>query len=179
MPRGRGVIMNKTPADILESAANFDEFREGIAALSGCFPLDREEMLRLGKVYFQRYPDSSPDRIMENVHTGYKITRTCLIEKLIEGIEERHRDTVRGMLDDFRFIDAGLAMLEREIGIEEIESIVYVIECNLDRLRNIIEELPKGMIKERFVGGISKFFNDVYLINLAVKRIKGQGEEVR
>jgi hypothetical protein len=168
--------MGKTPADILESAAGFDEFREGILALKGCFSLEAEDMLRLGKLYFLRYPDASPDRIMENVHIGYRIVRTCMVEKLLEGIDERYHDTVRGMLDDFRLIDNGLMKLKREISTEEIESLVFVVERNLDRVRSVIDELPRGMIKERFVGGISKFYNDVYLLNGAVKKLRESGD---
>lgn len=162
--------MGKTPADILESAAGFDEFRESILALRGHFSLDTEDMLRLGNVYFQRYPDTFPDRIMDNVHIGYRIVRTCLVEKIIEGIGDAYRDTVRGMLDDFRLIDKCLEKLEREIGTEEIESMLYGLERNLDHLRGVIDELPRGMIKERFIGGISKFYNDIYLLNEAVKK---------
>lgn len=173
VPLRCGVTMGKTPADILESAAGIDDFREGIIALKGCFSLDPEDMLCLGQAYFRRFPDSSPDRIMDNVRIGYRIVRVCLIEKLLDGIDERHHEAIRCMLDEFRLINDCLAKLEPEVGLEEIESMVYVIERNLDRVRGVIDELPKGMIKERFIGGISKFYNDVYLINEALKKKRG------
>lgn len=165
-------LMGKTPAEILESAAGFDDFRKNIIALKGNFPLDQEDMLRLGELYFRRYPDTYPDRVMENVHAGYRIVRICLVEKILEGIGELHRDAVRAMLEDFRLIDDSVTRLQREIGIEELEGMAYIIECNLGRIRNVIDQLPKGMIKERFVGGISKFYNDAYLLKEAIAKMK-------
>jgi hypothetical protein len=63
----------------------------------------------------------------------------------------------------------------KDIGIEETESIKYTIERNLDRVRGIIEGLPRGMTKERFVGGISKFYNEMYLLNDAINKLKSPG----
>ena len=35
------------------------------------------------------------------------------------------------------------------------------------------------MIKERFVGGISKFYNELYILNNAIGFIKGSGAAPR
>ena len=167
--------MALTPADILTSASGFEDFRESIIALKGEFPFEHEDMLQLGRVYFTRYSDSSVDRNMENVRMGYRIVRTCIVEKILEGINDRHRDLVRCMLDDLCVMDETLAKLVKDIGIEETESIKYTIERNLNRVWGLIDGLPRGMTKERFVGGISKFYNEMYLLNEAIKKLRSTG----
>jgi hypothetical protein len=167
--------MALTPADILTSASGFEDFRESIIALKGEFPFEPEDMLQLGRVYFTRYSDSSVDRNLENIRMGYRIVRTCIAEKILEGVDDRYRAMVRCMLEDLCVMDETLAKLVKNIGIEETESIKYTIERNLDRVRGIIEGLPRGMTKERFVGGISKFYNEMYLMNDALCKLKSPG----
>lgn len=171
MTRGHDMVM--TPADILSSSAGFDEFQKSICSLKGNFPFESEDMQQLGRVYFLRFPDTSDDRNMDNIRMGYRIVRTCILEKILDGIDNRYRDSVRRMLDDLSVMDATLDTLIERAGPEEVESIMYTIERNLDRVRGVIEEIPRGMTKERFIGGISKFYNGMYLLNEAMKRFRG------
>jgi hypothetical protein len=164
--------MALSPADILASASGFEDFREGIIACRGDFPFEPEDMLELGRVYFIRYSDTSVDRNMENIRMGYLIVRTCIVEKILEGIDDKHRDTVRCMLEDLYAMDETLAKLLHDVGMEEVEGIIFTIERNLNRIMGIIEALPRGMTKERFVGGISKFYNEMYLLKEAIKKLK-------
>ena len=164
--------MALSPADILASSPGFDDFRERVIACRGDFPFEPEDMEQLGRVYFIRYSDSSVDRNMENIRMGYRIVRTCIVEKIIDGIDDTHRDTVRCMLDDLCVMDEMLANLIKENGVEVVESMIRTIERNLDRIKGVIDELPRGMTKERFVGGISKFYNEMYLLNEEIKKIK-------
>jgi hypothetical protein len=104
---------------------------------------------------------------------GYRIVRICVAEKILEGVDDKHRDTVRCMLEDLCSMDDTPAKFIKEIGVEEVESIIYTIEHNLDRIRGIIDELPRGMTKERFTGGISKFYNEMYLLKDTMGKLKG------
>jgi len=79
---------------------------------------------------------------------------------------------VRCMLEELCSMDDMLAKLIKETGMEEVESVMIALERNLDRVRSVIESLPRGMTKERFVGGISKFYNMMYLLKEAIKKIK-------
>lgn len=164
--------MSLSPADILASSSGFDDFRESIIALKGDFPFETEDMVQLGRIYFLRYSDSSEDRNMENIRMGYRIVRTCILEKILLGVGGRDRDLVRCMLEDMCSMDDMLAKLIDNNGLEVTEGIIGTIERNLDRIKQVIEELPRGMTKERFVGGISKFYNEMYLLKEAIKEIK-------
>jgi hypothetical protein len=167
--------MSIKPADILASANGFEDFRNSILSLHGDFPFGTDEMLELGRVYFIRYPDTSDDRNMENIRMGYRIVRVCILEKILQGIDERHRLMVCSMLDDMLLMDNILDKLVREIGIERVEQYRTMVSRNLEGVWSLIDELPRGMIKERFVGGISKFYNELYLLNNAIDFMKGRG----
>jgi len=82
---------------------------------------------------------------------------------------------VRSMLDDMLLMDNILDKLAGEVGIHGIEDYRTTVGRNLDGVRGLIDELPRGMIKERFVGGISKFYNELYLLNNAIEFMKGKG----
>jgi len=166
--------MSIRPADILAAANNFNDFQNVIISLDGNFPFGTEEMMELGRVYFTRYPDSSVDRNMENIRMGYRIVRVCILEKILQGIDNRHRYMVREMLDNMLLMEDILRKLVNEMGMEAFEEYRRTVTRNLDELRSVIEELPRGMIKERFVGGISKFFNEMYLLNNAIEFLKGK-----
>jgi hypothetical protein len=43
------------------------------------------------------------------------------------------------------------------------------VESELSALRAAIDEIPKGSIKERFVGGISHLYNVLYVVRLNLK----------
>lgn len=167
--------MSRKPADILAEANGFEEFRNAILSMGGDFPFGTEEMLELGKVYFIRFPDTSDDRNLDNIRMGYRIVRVCILEKILQGIEDRHRVMVRSMLDDMLLMDNILDKLVKEIGIGAIEEYRTTVSRNLDGVRSLIDDLPRGMIKERFVGGISKFYNELYLLNNAIDFIKKGG----
>ena len=106
---------------------------------------------------------------------GYRIVRVCILEKILQGIDNRHRYMVREMLDNMLLMEDILRKLVNEMGMEAFEEYRRTVTRNLDELRSVIEELPRGMIKERFVGGISKFFNEMYLLNNAIEFLKGKG----
>lgn len=164
-----------TPAEILSASQDYEDFRKSILALRGDFSFDAGDLLDLGRVYFLRYPDTSDNRNMYNISMGYRIARLCILEKIILGIDEGHRAMVHDMLDDMTIIDATLDRLYQEMGMEGIEGYRSTVSRNLNRMKAVIDELPRGMIKERFIGGISKFYNEMYLVNNAIEQMKSRG----
>jgi hypothetical protein len=167
--------MGMTPAEILSASKDFEDFKTRILALKGDFPFSPEEMIDLGRIYFLRYPDTSDNRNMYNISTGYRIVRVCILEKVLLDIDDGHRAMIHDMLDDMTLIDATLDRLHKEMGMEGIEEYRSIVSKNLDRIKSTIDDLPRGMIKERFIGGISKFYNEMYLINNAIEQLKTRG----
>ncbi len=164
-----------TPAEILTESRNYEDFHKRILALRGDFPFDAGDMLDLGRVYFLQYPDTSDSRNMYNISMGYRIARVCILEKILIGIDESHRAMIHDMLDDMTLIDAILEQLYAEKGVKGIEEYRSIVSKNLDCVKSVIDDLPRGMIKERFIGGISKFFNEMYLVNNAIEQLKSRG----
>jgi len=164
--------MGMTSAEILSASGDYDDFRERLLSLGGDFPFDPEEMMALGRVYFTRYPDTSDNRNMYNVSMGYRIVRLCIMEKVLAGIDADLRSMIHDMLDDMTLIEKTVEQLNKKIGMDGIEACRRTVRDNLDRIRALIDELPRGMIKERFVGGISKFYNELYLLNIAIEQMK-------
>lgn len=167
--------METTPAEILSASRDYDDFHNRILALRGDFPFGPQEMIDLGRVYFVRYPDTSDNRNMYNISMGYRIVRVCILEKILLGIDEGHRAMIHDMLDDMTLIEAVLEDMREEIGLEGIETYRSIVSRNLDSVKDLIDELPRGMIKERFIGGISKFYNEMYLINNVIGKMKSDG----
>lgn len=137
-------------------------------ALEGEFPFETEDMIELGKEYFARYPDSFSDRKMEEVHEGYAIARFCILEKMLSGIDPNHKPPIRNMFDDISRIDESLGTLKEKVGSDALAEYCRKMDENLGNVMAEIERIPKGMIKERFIGGITKFFNVMYLIKSKV-----------
>lgn len=159
------LIVAPAPGDILASADDIDDFRRRILACEGRFPFGTEEMIELGRVSFLRYPDSSSNRNMENVRSGYRIVRICILEKMMEGIETVHRGLIRNLFEESAMMETHLAALRTAMSEEGLRRCREKLGRNLEGIRADIDRLPRGMIKERFVGGVSKFYNILYLID--------------
>lgn len=173
----RGTAMGQTPAEILESTSTIDEFRDAITATGGDFPFEAADMESLGEIYFIRYPDSSVERNMENIRFGYRMVRICIMEKILQGLDGGMRDSCRDMLGDVARMETLFDGLWKKYGSERVERDFGVIVANLDRVKGTIDSLPRGMIKERFVGGISSFYNNLYLLKqLMAKRHAGAAD---
>ncbi len=167
--------MGKTPAEILESTSTIDEFRDAVAATGGDFPFAADDMERLGEVYFIRYPDSSVERNMDNIRFGYRMVRICIMEKILDGLDGGARGPYREMLGDVARMEGLLEGLCRSHGSERVGRDIGMISRNLDGVKETIDSLPRGMIKERFVGGISSFYNNLYLVKqLLAKQHPGE-----
>jgi len=168
------MAMSIKPVELFLESGTVEEFREKLLALNGDFPLEAKDMLDLGNEYFSRYPDSFSDRNMGNVHAGYQVARACISEKLLAGITPTHRFAVRSIFDDIARIDETLDRLGAEIGAGNLARYYDIVAGNLEEVRKRIDELPRGMVKERFIGGITKFYNVLYLFKGGIDRIRSK-----
>ncbi len=156
--------MSITPSEIFKNSATGSEFRTRIIALEGEFPFESDDMIELGKEYFSRYPDSFSDRKMNEVHEGYAIARICILEKMLYGIEQAHKPYIREIFENISRIEESMQSLKKIISSEKLAQYHGIMDENLSTIMAEIENIPRGMIKERFIGGITKFFNVMYLI---------------
>jgi len=166
--------MTVKPAELFLSSASVEEFREKLIAANGDFDLEPEDMIELGNEYFRRYPDSFSERNMEEVHKGYRLARACIAEKLLAGIGGGTRNDLRRMLEDVTRIDEVVGRIGRDGGNDALDGIYVTMSASLEMVRKGIDGIPRGMIKERFVGGVTKFYNVMYLFKSGIERLKSR-----
>lgn len=159
-------------AEIFRGSADIEEFKSRVLDLNGEFPLDRDEMVAIGNAYFDRYPDCFSNRDCREVTLGYKLVRICIAEKLLDHTDTGTLSLCRGMLHDISAIDANCRELVKSAGLERAVGIHRDMENRLKEVQAVIDSLPVGMIKERFVGGISNTYNVLYLIESCVRKLR-------
>jgi hypothetical protein len=165
--------MTPTPADLFRRFPAADEFARAVRSLKGVFPFDADAMIALGQAYFEIHPDSAGGRDLESVRLGYAIVRICAVERVVRALTPEGRDFYRAAFDQPSRVrelvearisggGAGLADL--------LKAELSAVGEALDGIRAEIEAIPKGMIKERFVGGISLLTNGLYLVQTWLRR---------
>jgi hypothetical protein len=161
--------MSPTLAEIFRREPDLEAFRRAVLALDGDFPLDGPDMIELGRAYFERFPDRAQDRNAAEVLLGYAVARVVLIEKAVLEVPAARREPFRAMLNDVArvgpVIEALLASAERPV----LQADQAALQAALERLKAVIDEVPKGLVKERFVGGISNLFNIMYLVRMRLQ----------
>ncbi len=163
-------MMEKKPSDIFCEYNDLDSFREYLCELKGNFYLDRDEMVRLGEEYFKKYPDTLANRDYGNIHTGYRLMRLCLLEKALEGFSDESRDAFRESFENMKQIKHIIPAYVQKRGKKKAWSDYHTLYERMQEMNRLIETIPQGMIRERFVGGITNFINILYLIRLALER---------
>jgi len=122
--------------------------------------------------YLERFPDRQQDRNAEEVRLGYAIVRTAIAEKAVLAVGPPRRQAYRAIFSDANRIAPETEALVASAGWEVILADHDALAAALAALKAAIEEIPKGMIRERFIGGISYFFNILYVfkMNLGSRR---------
>ncbi len=156
------------PAEYFIKSKNLDEFRNSIIACDGNFDFDVEEMIALGSAYLERFPDCFSNRSCQDVQLGYQLARICLVEKLIIGFPTDMKDAFRKMFFSAQAVNEYMESLKQKYSHDELLNIVATIQKRLEEHNLKVDSLPKGMIKERFVGGIANLFNIAYLLKMNV-----------
>lgn len=158
--------MSASLAELFRREPDLASFRRAVTALGGDFPFASADMIDLGAAYFERFPDRVRDRNADEVRLGYAVVRAAVIEKAVLGLAPDRRPAFREMLDDVSLVGPAVAGLLDSAGPEALAADVERLSSALAALRATIDEIPKGMIKERFVGGISNLFNILYVIRM-------------
>lgn len=159
-----------SPSELFEMSPDYDSFKDALIVLQGNFSFEVEEMIELGELYFERYPDNFNSSSSEEIHLGYRIARICLVERLIKEIPLNRKHYYRKMYYKTSEIDDIAARIIQKYGEVTIFDDFTLITSNLDMLYLKICSMPAGMIKERYTGGISIFFNIAYLIKMSIMR---------
>ena len=158
------------PAEYFIKSKNIEEFRSDIIACDGNFDFAIEDMVALGSAYLQRFPDCFSNRSCQDVQLGYQLVRICLVEKCIIGFPAEIKDAFRKMFFSIASVNNELDALRAKYSLDELSHIINTISTRLEEYHMTIDALPKGMIKERFVGGITNLFNIVYLMQMNLKK---------
>ncbi len=158
------------PAEYFIKSKNLDEFRNDIIACDGKFDFDIEDMIALGSAYLERFPDCFSNRSCQDVQLGYQLVRICLVEKLIDGFTPDVKDAFRKMFFSAQAVAEEITLLGQKYSFNELSHMIATLQKRLEEYHHKIDTLPKGMIKERFVGGITNLFNIAYLVKMNVQQ---------
>ena len=160
----------KSLSELFKENGDFESFKNAVIKLDGDFDFNRECMIDLGSAYLEKYPDRFSKRNIDEVHLGYNMVRVCVIEKIIKDIRDEKRDAYRNILNDFSGSQKTLDNLIRTEGKDDIAEDYDGMNSELQKISGIIDEIPKGMIKERYIGGVTNILNIFYLLKLKLKK---------
>ena len=156
--------MKPSAAEILRKEQTPERFGEAIQTFDGDFIFDRDVMMDFGEVYCTLYPESVNHGDSVQVITGYRLVRLAIIEVLLAGMDSRLKPLYREML----ISAAGVAKYMPEVlaveGLENTIDIYRSLDNKVKDIKSVIDTLPNSVIKERFTGGVSVFYNTLYLI---------------
>lgn len=162
--------MTKNLVDLFRTAPDLEDFFAEVKNLGGNFSLTTADLMALGQAYFERYPEKFVQRNLDEVRLGYQLTRFCLLEKALNDFPEEVKEFFRqafdkpeaasGLLEAFRLSTYG----------DKLQEYFVQLQASLSEIKTTVDELPKGMIKERFLGGLSTLHNVVYLLKILISR---------
>ena len=161
--------MRTTPADIFRRSSDLESFRRELTALDGEFEFASPDMIALGEAYFERHPDRSVGRDAAAVLLGYSLVRVCTVEKVIRGLSPAGRRFYRAALQDVTRVGPLVEERRTSESPGELRREAEAVAAALDEVKRTIEEIPKGMIRERFIGGISNLYNILYVVKMQLK----------
>jgi len=164
-----GAGPDRSPASIFVRSKALEPFRAAILALDGDFPFAAPDMIALGQAYFEAFPDRTHDRNPEEVRLGYALVRVCIIEKTVLAVGPERRETYRTVFNDVARAGPALEPLIAGAGREALSRDCDALSAALEDIKAVIDEIPKGMVKERFVGGISNLFNILYVLRMKAR----------
>ena len=162
--------MDKTIAELYRESGSLEEFRNSVEALDGSFSFEFDDIMELGKEYLEQYPDTHENYDSELVQLGYRIARVCIIEQVIRDIDKERRNGFRVIAHDIKKISDVIVDFRKNYDQETLKKDCKIFNENVDRIKEVINTLPQGTIKERFTGGVSIFYNISYLIKMNIDK---------
>ena len=156
--------MENIISNILKEHSDVESFRTALCGKGGEFEFNTDSMIEFGETYCSLYPESLTHSDSAGVVTGYKLVRVCVIERMVSIIPEDLREVYRKMFADVSIINSGMDEVKDLIGADEALKIHDSLDSLVKKIKSHIDCMPHGIPKERFVGGISVFFNILYLM---------------
>ncbi len=161
--------MKISVAEILRHEISPEKFESAIQTFNGDFVFDRDSMMEFGEVYCSLYPESVNHGDSVQVVTGYKLVRLAITEFILADMNARLKVFYREMLISAsgvaKYMPEVLAAAGRESTIETYKS----LDIKIKDIKSVIDTLPNSVIKERFTGGVSVFYNTLYLIKKSLE----------
>lgn len=156
--------MNISISQILKDNADADKFKEALFGHGDNFEFNTDAMIEFGETYCSLYPESLTHSDSAGVVTGYRLVRICVVEILMVEIPADLREFYRAMFADVHSIGSMLADVIAAAGIDKALDIHRSLESLIKNIKTDIDMMPQSVSKERFIGGISVFFNILYLM---------------
>ena len=156
--------MNQVISEILKDAKDPDLFRESLIKMNGEFDFGMDSMVSLGEVYCELYPDSVSHGDSAQVQIGYRIVRISIVEVLVRNMDNELKRRYREMFTNISSIKEQMAEIVSTLGMDEAVRIHKEIGSRIKGLKVDIDHMESSIIKERFTGGITVFYNILYLM---------------
>ncbi len=164
--------MSSSIADIFSKNNDIESFRKEVVNLEGNFSFTAEDMHDIGSTYLEIYPDTISNRNAEQVQIGYKIVRICVLEKVIRDFPPEMKNYFRTIFfNPAQTADLIFKMIAA-VGHAGMTGYYDTVSSRLNEIKTVIDLVPKGMIKERFVGGITNLYNVLYIIKISIDKNK-------
>jgi len=160
--------MNQVISEILKETRDPESFRESLLKTDGDFDFGIDSMVRLGEVYCELYPDSVSHTDSAQVQIGYKIVRISIVEVILKNLDNELKRRYREMFTNISTIKYQMAEIVAMLGIEEAVRIHKGLDFRIKELKSEIDLMESSIIKERFTGGITVFYNILYLMKKAL-----------
>lgn len=156
--------MNISISQMLRDNADADKFKEALSGKGGCFEFNTDAMIEFGETYCSLYPDSLTHSDSAGVVTGYRLVRICVVEILMNAIPVELHEFYRVMFADVHSINNIFSKVIAVAGIDRVREIHNSLDNIIKNIKTDIDMMPQSVSKERFIGGISVFFNILYLM---------------
>jgi hypothetical protein len=164
--------MNCRIADIFSNNCEIDSFREEVIKLDGDFSFSAEDMQEIGNTYLSIYPDTISKRNADQIQIGYKIVRICVLEKIICDFPSDIKNSFRTIFLNPAEAGQAVSKMVSDAGFAAVSGYYDSISSRLNEVKTVIDLIPKGMVKERFVGGITNLYNMMYIIKINIDKNK-------
>ncbi|MBC7363686.1 MAG: hypothetical protein H5U07_03970 [Candidatus Aminicenantes bacterium] len=162
--------MSKNLVDLFRTTLDLEDFFTEVKKLQGNFSLSTADLMALGQAYFERYPEKFVQRNLDEVRLGYQLTRFCLLEKALSSFPEEVKEFFRQAFDKPEAAPVLLEAFRVSAFGDRLQEYFVQLQASLSEIKTTVDELPKGMIKERFLGGLSTLHNVVYLLKILISR---------
>jgi len=156
--------MSQVISEILKSTKDPELFRESLLETNGEFDFGIDSMVRLGEVYCDLYPDSVSHGDSAQVQIGYRIVRISIVEVLLRNMDSDIKRRYREMFTNISTIKYNLAEIVAMLGYEKAVNIHKELDREIKKIKIQIDLMESSAIKERFTGGITVFYNIMYLM---------------